>query len=42
MTHSLGYFDTETGKTSLAYRTNNRHTLDEAECKAVPPAKRVY
>jgi len=42
MTHSLGYFDTETGKTTLAYRANTRETLDEAECKAVPPAKRVY
>jgi hypothetical protein len=23
-------------------RANNRNTLDEVECKAVPPAKRVY
>ena len=42
MTHSLGYFDYDTGKTTLAYRENTRVTLDEAECKAVPPAKRVY
>jgi len=42
MKHSLGYFDEETGKTTLAYRANTRNTLDEAECAAVPPAKRVY
>jgi succinate dehydrogenase (ubiquinone) flavoprotein subunit len=42
MKHTLAYFDTEKGTTTIDYRANNRFTLDEAECKAVPPAKRVY
>ena len=42
MKHTLAYFDTEKGRTTLDYRDNIRHTLDENECKAVPPAKRVY
>ena len=39
MKHSLGYFDYETGQTTVAYRDNNKFTLDENECKPVPPAK---
>eukprot|EP01032_Pedospumella_encystans_P016756 gene16756-19105_t len=39
MKHTLAYFDTETGKTTISYRANNRETLDEQECAAVPPAK---
>lgn len=42
MTHTLGYFDENTGTTRLDYKINNRTTLDEKECAAVPPAKRVY
>jgi succinate dehydrogenase (ubiquinone) flavoprotein subunit len=42
MKHTLAYFDTEKGTTTIDYRANNNFTLDEAECKAVPPAKRVY
>jgi hypothetical protein len=42
MKHTLAYFDTEKGTTTIAYRDNNKFTLDENECKAVPPAKRVY
>lgn len=42
MKHTLAHFDTATGKTTISYRDNNKHTLDENECKAVPPAKRVY
>ena len=42
MTHTLAFFDEDSGRTKLAYRENIRITLDEAECKAVPPAKRVY
>lgn len=42
MKHTLAYFDTEKGTTSIDYRANTRVTLDESECKAVPPAKRVY
>jgi succinate dehydrogenase (ubiquinone) flavoprotein subunit len=42
MTHTLAYFDEETGKSTLKYKENIRDTLDEKECAAVPPAKRVY
>ncbi len=42
MKHTLGYFDTETGVTTLKYRPTHQMTLNEEECKAVPPAKRVY
>ncbi len=42
MKHTISYHDMETGKVELKYRDNIRHTLDENECKAVPPAKRVY
>jgi len=42
MKHTLAYFDTEKGKTTIDYRANVRVTLDEQECAAVPPAKRVY
>ena len=42
MKHTLGYFDTYAGKTTISYRDNKKNTLDENECKAVPPAKRVY
>lgn len=40
--HTLGYFDTETGKTTIKYRGVNSFTLDEKECATVPPAKRQY
>jgi len=42
MKHTLAYFDTEAGKTTIEYRDIHAFTLDEAECKFVPPAKRVY
>ena len=42
MKHTLAYFDTDKGATTITYRANKRTTLDEKECKAVPPAKRVY
>jgi len=42
MKHTLAYFDTDAGVTTLDYRANKRSTLDEQECKAIPPAKRVY
>jgi len=42
MTHTLAYFDGESGKASLKYKENIRDTLSEDECAAVPPAKRVY
>uniref|UniRef100_A0A7S0XBW5 succinate dehydrogenase n=1 Tax=Chromulina nebulosa TaxID=96789 RepID=A0A7S0XBW5_9STRA len=42
MKHTLTYFDTNAGKVSVAYRPIHSKTLDESECQAVPPAKRVY
>lgn len=42
MKHTLAYFDTEKGQTCIDYRENNKFTLDEKECAAVPPAKRTY
>jgi succinate dehydrogenase (ubiquinone) flavoprotein subunit len=42
MKHTLAHFDEVTGKTTISYRPTNQFTLDEQECKPVPPAKRVY
>jgi len=42
MKHTLAYFDQETGKTDIKYRPVHDKTLDEEECKAVPPFARVY
>eukprot|EP01035_Chromulina_nebulosa_P021930 gene21930-28394_t len=42
MKHTLTYFDTNAGEVSVAYRPIHSKTLDESECQAVPPAKRVY
>jgi succinate dehydrogenase (ubiquinone) flavoprotein subunit len=42
MKHTLAYFDTEKGKTTITYRGVNSFTLDEKECAPVPPAKRQY
>lgn len=42
MKHTLAYFDNKSNRTSLAYRGVKQHTLDENECKPVPPAKRAY
>ena len=42
MMHSLAHFDTDKGETTISYRDNVKNTLDEKECAAVPPAKRVY
>ena len=42
MKHTVAYFDTEKGQTTIKYRHVKEKTLDEMECKAVPPAKRVY
>jgi succinate dehydrogenase (ubiquinone) flavoprotein subunit len=40
MKHTLAYFDGES--TTLNYRPVHYHTLDEDECKVVPPFARVY
>jgi succinate dehydrogenase (ubiquinone) flavoprotein subunit len=41
MKHTLSFQDTESGKVDLTYRKVIGTTLDEAECKAVPPFKRT-
>jgi len=42
MKHTLAYFDEKTGKTDINFRPIHYHTLDEDECKTVPPVARVY
>ncbi|KAG5179870.1 succinate dehydrogenase flavoprotein subunit [Tribonema minus] len=42
MKHTLATFDESKGKTHLDYRPVHAFTLDEKECKVVPPFKRVY
>ncbi len=42
MKHTLTYQKSPQGKVDLGYRAVVGHTLDENECKAVPPFKRVY
>lgn len=42
MKHTLSFQKKPHGKVELGYRGVIPHTLDEAECKAVPPFKRVY
>ncbi|KAJ3370819.1 succinate dehydrogenase flavoprotein subunit [Allomyces arbusculus] len=40
--HTLSWHDDKTRETTLKYRAVTKTTLDENECKPVPPAKRVY
>jgi succinate dehydrogenase (ubiquinone) flavoprotein subunit len=42
MKHTLAYFDEKEGTTKIAYRPIHYYTLDEEECKTVPPVARVY
>ena len=42
MKHSLTFQKEPHGKVDLSYRKVVSTTLDEAECAAVPPFKRVY
>lgn len=42
MKHTLSYWDPKSQQTKLEYREVISHTLNESECQAVPPAKRVY
>lgn len=42
MKHTLSYQNQETGEVTLSYRGVTDTTLDEAECKPVPPFARVY
>ncbi|XP_018917254.1 succinate dehydrogenase [ubiquinone] flavoprotein subunit, mitochondrial [Bemisia tabaci] len=40
--HTLTYINPDTGKVTIDYRPVIDQTLDEAECKTVPPAIRSY
>lgn len=40
--HTLTRMDPETGKVTITYRPVIDHTLDDKECKTVPPAIRSY
>jgi len=40
--HTLSWIDVNSGKVKLTYRPVIDGTLDEAECKNVPPAIRSY
>lgn len=42
MKHTLSFQKQPHGKVDLGYRSVIGTTLDENECKAVPPFKRVY
>jgi succinate dehydrogenase (ubiquinone) flavoprotein subunit len=42
MKHTLTWQKKPHEKVELGYRAVTSHTLDEAECKAVPPFKRTY
>jgi len=42
MKHTLSYQKKPQGQAELSYRSVVANTLDENECKAVPPFKRVY
>lgn len=42
MKHTIAHFDEGSAKTSISYRPVHNKTLNEAECKTVPPFKRVY
>lgn len=42
MKHTLTYQKEAHGKIDLSYRAVEANTLDESECKAVPPFKRTY
>ena len=42
MKHTLSWHDEKTGKVTLKYRKVTGTTMDEKECKSVPPAQRVY
>lgn len=42
MKHTLTFQKNPHGQVDLTYRAVNGNTLDENECKPVPPFKRVY
>ena len=42
MKHTLSYSSQPADKVKLDYRPVHYYTLDEEECKTVPPVARVY
>lgn len=42
MKHTLAFYDYDKGETVIKYRPVTATTMDEEECKAVPPFARVY
>jgi succinate dehydrogenase (ubiquinone) flavoprotein subunit len=42
MKHTIAHFDHKSGKTDIKFRPVHYYTLDEEECKTVPPVARVY
>ena len=42
MIHTLSYMKTPEDDVVIKYRPVHYYTLDEAECKTVPPVARVY
>jgi succinate dehydrogenase (ubiquinone) flavoprotein subunit len=42
MKHTLTWQKTPHGSVDIGYRSVVAHTLDENECKAIPPFKRTY
>jgi len=42
MKHTLAFYDYGKGETDIKYRPVTSDTLDEEECKSVPPVARVY
>lgn len=42
MKHTLTWQKNPHGKIDLDYRSVEANTLDESECKPVPPFKRTY
>ena len=42
MKHTISYMASTDDKVKIAYRPVHYYTLDEEECKVVPPVARVY
>lgn len=42
MKHTLTWYNSENNSVRISYRSVNQFTLDESECKPIPPVERVY
>jgi hypothetical protein len=42
MKHTISYMASTDDKVKIAYRPVHSYTLDEEDCKVVPPVARVY